>query len=208
MNFRNVILDAVRDCLYKLEIHSTHPIGDRPGFFYPVRSTGAPAEFARSANMGYHTPTWETYMRPIRPQDVGKDHMIPCVFVRIAGGTRSASGTSLQDSPRVGLINHVSEDYQVDVQGIFRDGYGLADASGKALPLSYQINNFIYDLDDLLNVETLRGAVNSDHNLAIPDAYIVNWESQPAAPGSTDEIVVASLKVQVNYRRGGDHTRD
>lgn len=199
MNFRNTLLDAIRDCLYELEIHSTEGIPNRPGFFYPVRSTGSPSEFARNANPGYLTPTWQTQLRPIRSQDVGQNHLIPSVFLRVASGIRSASGGGLQDSPRRAVIGDLSEDYQVDIQAVFRDGYGAADASGKALALSYQMNNFIQDLDKCLNVHKLM-AITAD-DVQVTDAYVISWESQPALQGTNDEIVIARLVVQVNFRR-------
>lgn len=201
MNFRNEILDAVRDCLYELEIHSDVPDPGRPGFHYPKRQTPNPTLVRTNPNPDCDTPLWQILLRPIRPQDVGQTHLIPSVFLRAAGGFRSASGRNLQDSPRLGVVGDLSEDYQIDVIGVFRDGYGQAGADGKALALSLQVNNFIHDLDKCLNVNNLRASLDCDIN--VTDAYIARWETIPDNEGSNDDIVVANLIVQINFLRVG-----
>lgn len=208
MDFRDELLEAVYDCLYELEIHSDDPDPTRPGKFYPERQDPTNPIKVRQPNIipgtkedRYLTQTWQTQLRPIRPDDIGDNHLIPTVFLRAAGGRRSAKGENLQDSPRRTAIGNISEDFQIDIQGVFRDSYGAPDEHGNALPLSKQINNFICDLDKLLNANTLSASMSTDIN--IPDAYIVGWESEQALKGTADEIVVAALIIQIEYRREG-----
>lgn len=201
MDFRHLILEAARDCLYELEIHSSDAIPERPGFFYPVKYSGD-IDKIRQPNAGYNTPLWQVVLRPITPQDISQNNLVPSCFLKVASGQRSARGGGLKNSPMSGAIGTISEDLEIWIQCIFRDGFGAAATSRSvavAKDLSSQITGFILDLDKCLNVSTLRPSAGND--VSIVDAYVSAWQVMQALEGSPDEVVVAKLIVSVNYNR-------
>lgn len=214
IDFRTDILNTVRDCLYELELHSTTADPDRPGFFYPQKYTGA-IDNVQAPNHGYNTPVWQVLTRPITPQDVREQGLIPSVFLRIMSGMRSARGQGLQDSPVGAAIGMMTEDYEIYIHGVFQDGRGAAEdvnnvRPGTAKPLSEQITGFVWDLDKCLNVHTARSRVLSgdddDRSDAkdiggIVDLYVSDWQVMKAMEGSPTEVVVAKLIVTINFDR-------
>ena len=228
MNFRDEILEMVCKSLSELMIipppdeREANP--DCPGTFYPVKfdvaleearnlgASGEPEKVAsiRAPNDGYFTPTWQTVIRPLLPQDVIQQHLAPSVFINVRSGQRSASGRGRgrQNVSAIGVLGEMTEDYGIDIQGVFCNGVGAAQdptadpasTAWKAKPLSQQINGFIHDLDILLNATTLRMML-SRTDIEIVDAYIMDWQAMQAFEGKPDEVVVARLNVTVNFAR-------
>lgn len=229
-SFRDQIICAVYDRLYFLEIHSDKDDPDRlkrPNAPYkkePEFQTDPPIR-VRTPNFieasdplkgRYNTPLWQVQLRPVTPQDVEQNDVIPSCFIKIVSGTRSATGRGLKNSPVISTLDEITEDYEVWIQCVFRDKYGAEDLDDKgnrkqildpnsgqlvdkAKSLSEQINGFIDDLDKLLNVETLRPALV---NANVIDAYIGDWIVVQAMEGSPDEVVIAKLIVTINFERG------
>ena len=168
----------------------------------------------RTPNPGYNTPLWRVELRPVTPEDCNQPdfHLFPSCFLRVTSGKRSATGQGLQNSPVIGAIGEITEDYEVWIQGVFNNKYGAENISKRKIPtdstkslqkeakqLSEQINGFIHDLDKLLNVYTLR--VDLGPNADVIDAYVADWSVVQAMEGSPDEIVIAQLIVTINYDR-------
>ena len=209
-NFRNDILKAVQAGLYNLEIHDTTAQLDIYGRYPPIRPNQYAAHLqpmkvrtpnSDMQNVPYETPTWQTLLRPVRPQDVKQQELIPSVFLQVLSGERSARGRRLQNSPQTGVVGDISEDYTISIQCVLCDGWG-APKNGKpdeAKEISEQVNGFVSDMDRCLNVYTLRPMMPQE--VAIPDAYIAEWHVRPAMEGSPQTIVMADLVVSINYNR-------
>lgn len=213
IDFRSDILNIIRDCLYELEIHSTNPDPNRPGMFYPRKYAGAQDDI-QTPNQGYNTPVWQVLTRPITPQDVRRQGVIPSIFLKVVSGARSAKGQGLQDSPVSAAIGMMTEDFEVWVHGFFQDDKGaikdVNDRRSGAKNLSEQVTGFIWDLDKCLNVNTVRRDIligdddnrpNATNIGSIVDLYISDWQVMKAMEGSPIEAVVAKVIVTINYDR-------
>lgn len=226
MNFRDTILHAVRDRLYELEIHNLNSPINGTTRFNSIKFDDAVRDIQdysseedrkkkagiREPNMDYSTPTWQTIIRPLTPQDVLQQHLAPSVFINVRSGQRSASGRGRgrQNVSAIGVLGDMTEDYGLDIQGVFCAGIGAVADAGiprsdwKAKHLSEQINGFVHDLDKLLNANSLRPMLQRD-DVTIVDAYIMDWQALQAFEGKPDQVVVARLNVTVNFARNENY---
>ena len=175
----------------------------------------------------YHTPLWQVRMRPPRPEDVRQNALQPSAFIQVLSGERSRSGRGIPDSPVRSAIGDLTESYTIGITGVFSDDEGpkskwptgsweayIFNAQGKPKSLTEQVNGWIWDLDYILNVETLRPAldpiilgVGLTDGITIPkgvmivDAYMKDWETRKGFKGAPVEIVLSEFVVTINYTR-------
>ena len=204
MNFYDAILEAVRKSIFDDLV-----IKDPDDPQYSAKQDDAnPVQVRTNPNLlQYNTPLWQVLVRPPTPQELRDTNLIPSVFLRVAQGQRSASGRIGVDGRVRGTTTDIAEDYQIGIQGVFRNGFGADDGTGNAQSLSRQINGFVHDLNICITPDRIRGQVNmllpteEQGRLNIQDAYIIDWVSQDAFEGTQDQIVTAVLSVTMNWRR-------
>ena len=225
MEFRTTILQFVFDQIYDalVIVHPTESAGG--GRKRPLKPEES--DLIRDPKPGYNTPLWQVLMRPITPQDVRQRDLIPSAFLQVLSGERSLSGRGLPDSPFRSVIGDLTESYTIGITAVFSDEQGpeskwpndswggyvfnkrtTPPPESKKNPktLTEQVNGWIWDLDQILNVKTLRpptgtGGVTLPPSVMIADVYLRGWETRKGFKGSPTEIVLSELVVTLNYTR-------
>lgn len=186
---------------------TTRTDDNRDGNPYPESPTGG----------RWHTPLWQVVMRPVTPEDVRNRHLLPSAFLQVVSGQRSRSGRGLPDSPIRSVLGDMTEAYTIGVTGVFSqeqgaksvwvaeswDAYVFQSKVGGSRSLTEQVNGWIWDLDEILNVRNLRESPRMDlpPDVTIAEAYLQNWETRKGFKGSPTEIVLSELVVTINYGR-------
>ena len=105
------------------------------------------------------------------------------------------------------VVQNVVERIGIRLEWVFRDGFGVKDAEGRAHPMSRQVSNAVYDIERILNYNTCTTFFRSEAPpppqgqdvVIVNDVTLMEWGFNSMFRGTPNEVLIGLLQFTISY---------
>ena len=178
MNYREVIIRDILAQLALLKIpDSQTETGDRSNMVY------------LTPNAGYRAALREVVIGPITESPEQEPAPIPVAYVSFSGGRNDGAVDT--------LLSHLVETLEIRIDILLDKNIGRRDGN-EVLPITFQASDLLHDIQQLVNLTVLQGAVHgNDSEIIVQGARLEEWGYDDRYRGGDLEILNLIFQIAV-----------